>query len=77
MTDKDLELAGDLLKELLNELESQMFLEGKVRCTNCGLLDDSDKLIDGICSDCIPRTEWNAIQAMKPKFHKKEVTNDK
>lgn len=71
MTDTYIQLYG----ELLNELESQVFLEGKLRCTNCGLLDDVDGLKDGICTDCIPRVAFNAEYAKKPKYYKKKVSN--
>lgn len=72
MTDKEIDIAA----ELLNELESQVFLEGKKRCTNCGLLEDVDGLTDGICSDCIPRVAFNAEYAKRPKYYKKEVSNE-
>lgn len=48
MKDKDFELAG----ELLNDLEAQIFIEGKKRCSTCKQYDDIDELINGICQDC-------------------------
>jgi hypothetical protein len=46
-------MTQELAIDLFDELESQLFLEGKEKCKVCQMYDDIDNLKNGLCCDCI------------------------
>jgi hypothetical protein len=46
-------MTQELAIDLLDELESQLFFEGKEKCKVCEMYDDVDNLKNGLCVDCI------------------------